>query len=109
MVSRASNPMSWRKFADVVRALLLQRRVHDPVLRRSPQQLREHQERSWRRVAQYAAAQAPFYRQLYRGIDLVRAPLNSLPPVTKNQLMDRFDEAVTDPALRLRNIELFLS
>jgi phenylacetate-coenzyme A ligase PaaK-like adenylate-forming protein len=106
---RIYNSSSWRKFADVLRALSLERRLYDPVLRWSPEQLRGHQERSWRHLAQYAAAHSPFYREHYKGIDLARVSLSSLPPVAKHQLMERFDEAVTDPALKLRDIESFLA
>ena len=78
------------------------------MLRWTPDQLAAYQERRWRAVARTAAERAPFYRELYRGIDLERAPLRELPPVTKAELMERFDEAVTDPALRLADIETFL-
>jgi phenylacetate-CoA ligase len=106
--SRTSNTTPWRKFGDVLRALSLERRHYDPVLRWSAEQLRTHQARSWRRIVQYAAAHSPFYRELYDGVDLARAPLTELPPVNKSQLMERFDEAVTDPALKLQDIQLFL-
>jgi phenylacetate-coenzyme A ligase PaaK-like adenylate-forming protein len=78
------------------------------VLRWTPDQLAAYQDRRWRAVAGTAAERAPFYRELYQGIDLERAPLRALPPVTKAELMERFDEAVTDPALHLADIEAFL-
>ncbi|MGH8502161.1 MAG: phenylacetate--CoA ligase family protein [Gammaproteobacteria bacterium] len=107
--SEVSNPRTWRKLPDVLRALYWQHRRYDPALRWSAEQLKDYQQQSWRRIAQEAAARAPFYRELYRGIDLARAPLTDLPPVSKNQLMQRFDEAVIDPALELRKMEPFLT
>ncbi len=107
--SAAPNPARWRRLPGVLRALILQRRRYDPVLHWSPEQLRNHQEQSWRRVARFASAHSPFYRELYRGVDLARAPLTDLPPVDKQHLMERFDEAVTDAELRLRDIESFLA
>ena len=53
-------------------------------------------------------AARPCYRELYRGIDLERAPLRELPPVDKAWLMEHFDVAVTDPALRLAELDAFL-
>jgi phenylacetate-CoA ligase len=98
----------WRRMNDLLWAAHLKRVRLDPVLRWAPEQLAAHQERRWRAVARMAAERAPYYRELYRGIDLERAPLRDLPPVDKAQLMDRFDEAVTDPALRLADLEVFL-
>jgi phenylacetate-CoA ligase len=86
----------------------LKREQLDPALRWTREELAAHQERRWRAVARLAAERAPFYRELYRGIDLERAPLTELPPVEKGQLMERFDESVTDPALRLADLEAFL-
>ena len=79
-----------------------------PVLRWTSEQLAGHQERRWRAVARVAAERAPYYRELYRGLDLERVPLAELPPVGKAQLMDRFDDAMTEPALRLADLEAFL-
>src|SRR4030095_9902398 len=46
------------------------------------------------------------YRELYRGIDLSRPiVLSQLPPTGKAALMERFDEGVTDPRIRLADVE----
>lgn len=98
----------WRRVHDLTQAAYVKRVRFDPVLRWTPEQLAAHQERRWRAVAKTAAARAPYYRERYRGIDLERAPLHELPPVDKAGLMERFDEAVTDPALRLDELDAFL-
>jgi phenylacetate-CoA ligase len=98
----------WRRASDLAQAAYLKRARFDPVLRWTPEELAAYQERRWRAVARIAAERAPYYRELYRGIDLERAPLHELPPVEKARLMARFDEAVTDPALRLADLEAFL-
>lgn len=61
---------------------------------------REHALRELRRTT-YAASE--FYRRHHAGLH--GAPLNQLPPVTKTDLMDHFDEAVTTPDLRLADLE----
>jgi putative adenylate-forming enzyme len=54
----------------------------------------------------FATARSPFYAELHRGLD--RAPLEALPTVTKAQLMERFDDIVTDRAIRLADVERHL-
>jgi phenylacetate-CoA ligase len=98
----------WQRIGDLAQALRLKREQLDPALRWTPAELAAHQERRWRAVARRAAERAPFYRELYRGIDLERAPLTELPPIEKGQLMERFDESVTEPALRLADLEAYL-
>lgn len=98
----------WQRVGDLARAMRLKREQLDPALCWTPEELAAHQEQRWRAVARFAAKRAPFYQELYRGIDLERAPLTELPPVEKGQLMERFDESVTDPALRLADLETYL-
>jgi len=50
-----------------------------------------------------------FYRDLYEGIDLARAPLPDLPVVNKRALMQRFDDWVSDDALRLPELRRFIA
>lgn len=56
----------------------------------------------------FAQQRSPFYRAQYR--DLARDfRLTDLPPVDKAQLMARFDEWVTDPAVRRADLDLHLA
>ena len=48
------------------------------------------------------------YAELHRGAD-ARTPLAALPRVTKPALMQRFDDWVTDPALRLETMRGFVA
>lgn len=77
--------------------------------RSSLDRILEVQARRWRELIRYAAARSPFYRDLYRGLDLRRCRLEDLPTVEKAQAMARFDDWVTDPAVSLRNVEDFIS
>lgn len=63
------------------------------------EELDEHQARALRRLRDVAYAKSAFYTQHHRG--LFDRPLAELPTVTKAQLMHAFDDAVTDPSLRL--------
>jgi phenylacetate-coenzyme A ligase PaaK-like adenylate-forming protein len=67
----------------------------------------------------HARTSSPYYRELYRGLpagDVLRGdlllgdvPLGDLPTVTKPQLMARFDDWVTDPAVTRADLEAFVA
>lgn len=65
-----------------------------------------HQERALRRLRTATYTDSRFYRRHHAGLE--EAPLNRLPPVTKADLMDHFDDAVTDPRLTLSALEQHL-
>ena len=76
-----------------------------PHERWSRAQLKHYQERAFRQMARYAYQHSPFYRSLYQGLDVERAPIADFPIVSKKLLMDNFEEAVTDRRLRLTEIQ----
>ena len=73
----------------------------------SRRQLEEHQGRALRLLRQHAYAHSPFYGRFHRG--LADRPLSELPVLTKEMVMERFDELVTDPTVRLADIEAHLA
>ncbi|MHC6593493.1 phenylacetate--CoA ligase family protein [Arthrobacter sp. C152] len=62
-----------------------------------------HQEHALLRLREAAYAGSEFYRRHHAGLH--DAPLDQLPPVTKADLMDHFDEALTTPDLNLAALE----
>lgn len=54
-----------------------------------------------------AARGSPLYRERLDGKADSSTPLRSLPRVTKQELMERFDDWVTDPQLKLADIRAF--
>lgn len=62
-----------------------------------------HQERALGDLRHAAYAGSEFYRRHHAGV--FGAPLGQLPPVTKADLMNNFDQAVTVPGLRLADVE----
>jgi phenylacetate-CoA ligase len=88
--------------AGVLRARAVLRR-HDGWTRPD---LLAHQARSLAQLRAFAVAHSPFYRDLHRGLD--DAPLDALPVVTKADLMERFDELVTDRDVRLVDVQQYL-
>ena len=65
--------------------------------------LRRHQQRELRALRDHAHAGSRFYRELHRGLE--DAPLECLPTVTKAQLMERFDDVSTSPAITMAGVE----
>jgi phenylacetate-CoA ligase len=70
-------------------------------------QLEEHQGRALRLLREHAYAHSPFYGRFHRG--LAARPLSELPVLTKEMVMERFDELVTDPTVGLADVEAHLA
>src|SRR5215217_6761075 len=70
-------------------------------------QLEEHQSRALHRMREYAYARSLFYRRFHKGF--TDRPLGDLPILTKEMVMERFDELVTDPTVRLVDLEAHLA
>jgi putative adenylate-forming enzyme len=88
-----------------MRVLSLRRglRAHE---RWTPRQLEEHRQRALADLRAFAYARSPFYQRFHRG--LIDAPLEELPVLTKPDLMEHFDELVTDRRVRLSDVEAHL-
>ncbi len=70
------------------------------------ERLERLQQRRLRALVRYAKENSPFYRELYRGVG-EDFELSDLPPVTKPELMARFDDVVTDRAVTMARVEAF--
>ena len=70
------------------------------------EQLGAHQTAALAALRSFALSHSPFYREFHRGLE--GAPLADLPVLTKATVMERFDELVTDPAVRLVDVERHL-
>jgi phenylacetate-coenzyme A ligase PaaK-like adenylate-forming protein len=80
---------------------------HDHWTREELQQF-QHQELS--RLVKYAVKYSPFYKSLYAGISLDELPkLDQLPVIDKRIMMDNFDQFVTNPQLKLADLQKHLA
>jgi phenylacetate-CoA ligase len=70
-------------------------------------QLEEYQDRALRRLREHAYARSPYYKQFHKGF--TDRPLDELPVLTKQMVMEHFDEFVTDPTIRLADVEAHLA
>ncbi|MDP3857708.1 MAG: hypothetical protein Q8Q73_08120 [Stagnimonas sp.] len=65
------------------------------------------QSRRLQELVAHARAHSPYYRELYRDLPQGAADPSQLPTTSKNALMARFDEWVTDPRLRYEHVRAF--
>jgi phenylacetate-coenzyme A ligase PaaK-like adenylate-forming protein len=70
-------------------------------------QLEEHQGRVLHRLRKHAYDRSPFYGRFHKGF--TDRPLGELPVMTKEMVMEHFDELVTDPTVRLADVEAHLA
>lgn len=68
--------------------------------RSTPEEIALIREKRFRRLLRTAVSRSPFYRNLYRGIDIEKCQLSDLPVVDKTTMMDHFDDFVTDRRLK---------
>jgi phenylacetate-coenzyme A ligase PaaK-like adenylate-forming protein len=74
----------------------------------SPKQLSDYQHKKLRALLRYAVEYCPFYRELYKGIDIEKCHVTDLPPINKRMMMDNFKDIVTDAKLNLSEIRSYL-
>jgi len=74
----------------------------------SPEELAAHQRARLDDLLRHAVAASPFYRETI-GSDPTGAPLAELPTLGKQTFVERFDEIVTDPRLRLAAVNAHLA
>jgi len=75
------------------------------VSRMAPERVYVAQQRRLRRLLRHAGALSPFYREKFKGIDLTRCSLADLPITTKSELMEHFDQVVTDPDVKRADLD----
>jgi phenylacetate-coenzyme A ligase PaaK-like adenylate-forming protein len=74
-------------------------------------QLATHQQQQLRALLAHAVVHSPFHRRRLAGLDPSHFELSDLarlPVMTKNQMMESFDDLVTDPRLNRRLVEQHL-
>jgi phenylacetate-coenzyme A ligase PaaK-like adenylate-forming protein len=86
---------------DRVRGLLGELLAHDAWSR---ERLLAHQRSRLRALLEHAVTSSPYYRRTL-GPNAPEAPLEEFPTLPKTTMMERFDEIVCDPRLRLEDLE----
>jgi phenylacetate-coenzyme A ligase PaaK-like adenylate-forming protein len=96
-----------RAAIDRIRALAGELLAHDAWSR---EQLERHQRERLLAVLRHAVAASPYYREtLGRAATAADVDLAALPVLTKETLLERFDEIVTDPRIRRAGVEAHMA
>ena len=74
------------------------------VTRGTPEMLATRQQERLNELVQFARANSRFYAEKYRGLPETITDVSLLPPVTKVELMEHFDDVVTDPSVRKEDV-----
>lgn len=75
------------------------------ITRGAPELLAARQSERLNELVAFARAHSPFYAEKYRGLSETITDVRQLPPVTKPELMEHFDEVITDPAVRKADVQ----
>ena len=75
----------------------------------SPKNREKIRQKRLRKLLKYANQHSTYYRTLYEGIDLDHVKLSDLPPVTKIDLMDHFNDWITDKNVTKEEVDEFTS
>lgn len=79
------------------------------VTRGTPEMLKERQMVRLNDLVAFARATSRFYAEKYRGLPDIISDPRQLPPVTKPELMEHFDEVVTDPTVRKADVQKYVA
>lgn len=78
-------------------------------MRYSVAKLARVQRRRLEKLVRFAIARSPFYRRKFASVDPKRFALADLPVTTKDQIRGDFDSVVTDPRVRLADLQAFIA
>lgn len=75
------------------------------ITRGTPDMLAARQKERLNELVAFARANSCFYAEKYRGLPDTIRDVRQLPPVTKPELMEHFDDVITDPAVRKADVQ----
>ena len=79
------------------------------VTRGTPEMIAARQQKRLNELVAFARANSRFYAEKYRGLPDTITDVKQLPPVTKVELMERFDDVVTDPSIRKADVLKYIA
>lgn len=74
----------------------------------STQRLQQEQQKHLRHLLDTARARSPYYRDKFRHVSAGCTDLTQFPVTTKAEMMENFDQVVTDPAVTRAGVEQFI-
>lgn len=85
----------------LMKLMYFQKKLHSHD-RWSREQLERHQAIAFDKLRKYAYGNSPFYQRFHNGMG--SCPLEQLPVLTKKDLMENFDEVITDRCIKLADL-----
>lgn len=79
------------------------------VTRSTPEMLIARQQKRLNELVTFARANSRFYAEKYQGLPENIIDVRQLPPVTKVELMEHFDDVVTDPFIRKAHVSQYIA
>ena len=79
------------------------------VTRGAPELIAVRQQKRLCELVAFARANSRFYAEKYCGLPDVITDVRQLPPVTKVELMEHFDDVITDPSIRKADISKYVA
>lgn len=79
-----------------------------PSGRNFAERVKARREKRFRTLVAHAAAKSNYYKRHFSGLDLDTVNLSDLPILTKSEMMNNFDDLVTDPAIKLSEASDFV-
>ena len=79
------------------------------VTRGTQEMIDDRQQKRLIELVTFARTHSRFYAEKYRGLPETITDVRQLPPVTKVELMDHFDDVVTDPSIRKEAVCSYIS
>jgi phenylacetate-CoA ligase len=73
----------------------------------TPETVKAKQEERFRALLAHAAQHSPYYRRKLAGLDLATCSLSDLPTLTKAEMMENYDDLVTDPRIKKADLSAF--
>lgn len=70
--------------------------------------IKAKQQERLRALLAHAVERSPYYKRRFAGIDITRCALTDLPTLTKAEMMENYDELVTDPRLKKSDLGAFV-
>ena len=77
--------------------------------RKGKQGIARRQQKRLKELVSYARTQSRYYANVYRDVPEQVVAITQLPVVTKAEMMNHFDEWVTDPAITKHDVDAFIS
>ena len=92
---------------DLLRAV----KLRDEAMQRAwtRETLKKHQQKQLQSLVRHAIDKSPFYRELYKNMLIDEGlVITDLPAIDKRIMMENYDKVVTDPRLKLKDLQQFI-